>query len=94
MSVYKFRNNFSFIFLFRINTKIMFERIPSLGLVIDLTNTKKYYHSKVLYNRSKMGELQNLTNFLCFKNVTDLGIEYKKIFVPGHHLPGQHIYDE
>ncbi|KAG4069856.1 hypothetical protein HA402_009563, partial [Bradysia odoriphaga] len=56
-----------------INTKIMGERIPNLGLVIDLTNTRKYYDSK---------------------NVTDQGIEYKKIFVPGQRLPAPHIYEE
>lgn len=71
----------------------MFERIPNLGLVIDLTNTKRYYDSKVTKVRP-FRIIQYFSLLFYFKNVTDLGIEYKKIFIPGRILPQQSIYEE
>ncbi|XP_055316595.1 mRNA-capping enzyme [Sitodiplosis mosellana] len=46
--------------------KLLVSLVPKLGLVIDLTNTLKYYNPD---------------------EFTQLGVEYEKIRVQGHHVP-------
>lgn len=64
----------------------MKKRDIKIGLLIDLTNTKRYYHSSV--------SLLSLSCWLChkffvFQEVTELGVGYEKIFVEGHEIPSQ-----
>ncbi|KAL4232403.1 RNA RNP complex-1-interacting phosphatase [Mactra antiquata] len=49
------------------------EKGLNIGLIIDLTFTKKYYNPK---------------------EFTDQGVQYEKIFVPGHVIPSQDILDK
>ncbi|XP_065213797.1 RNA/RNP complex-1-interacting phosphatase homolog [Planococcus citri] len=48
----------------------LIESVPNLSLVIDLTNTQKYYSGNDFLNS---------------------GIEYRKIFCPGHQIPPRRL---
>lgn len=65
-------NNFNF-FFFRLNPQLLLEQVPNLGLIIDLTDTYRYYCPSV------------------FK---EMGIEHKKINIPGHVLPPEAKHKE
>lgn len=91
---------FVFPLLFRLYPKLLVDLIPNLGLVVDLTNTKKYYHPDVsmrccLFCRQCgrrfayiCAESESFFRFnVCLQEFEKLGVAYQKIQVEGHVVP-------
>lgn len=82
----------------RFDGKILLEKVPNLGIIIDLTNTNRYYDPRVSFTLFEI--LQFIFILICallfllkqcFENE---GVRHQKLMIPGHVTPPQRLVDK
>lgn len=72
---------------YRLNVDKLIKELPNLGVVIDLTNTSRYYSPTVRNYPSLSFSLWFLLLSLTSQELEKNGVIHAKIFVPGHVIP-------
>ncbi|KAH8297050.1 hypothetical protein KR044_003987, partial [Drosophila immigrans] len=66
----------------------LLESVPNLGLIVDLTNTNRYYNPQASATNVVATLLELIRNlYLYLQTFKDQNVEHQKLMIPGHHTP-------